>query len=113
MRRYGATRINDVRNVRFSILVQRGRHTDNDRIDLSQAHEISRDRQSATLDLSLNRLRSHMLDVGLAGIDFLNLDRINVQTEDRYAGFGELNAEGKPHITQTDDRNFHFLYSSS
>src|SRR5712671_2656302 len=48
-----------------------------------------------------------MLDVTLARLDFFDLDRINIQTEDCYARFRKLQAERKPHITKTDNCHFH------
>ena len=51
----------------------------------------------------------NVFDIAAPLRDGVHLGAIHVQPQDGRAGAGELERQGKAHITQTDDGNFHVL----
>jgi len=50
-----------------------------------------------------------VLDVGASGIEGVDLDRVDIEADDRDAGIGKTKPEGKPDIAEADDGDFHGL----
>src|SRR4029077_5947588 len=53
----------------------------------------------------LNLVLRNMLDVGLAGIEHLDLLGVGIKSGDFVAGFGEPQAQGQADVSTADDGN--------
>ena len=105
--RDGIARLEDVGNIRLAILVQRRRHTNDDRLDLAHARKIRRSRQALCLHHFTNRCRINVFNVTTPGVDGLDLRPIHVQTDHFHSVSGKLQTQRQPHVSQSNNSYFH------
>ena len=113
MRRHTLAGVENIRNIRLPVFVQRSRHANNDRLHFLDPAEIRGCAKPSGFYKASNTSRSDVFDVTPALINGRNLGRINVQSQNGGVGPRKLQRQGQPDVSQTYDRNvdvrFHFL----
>ena len=89
----------------LAVLVQRGRHRDDDGVDLRQ-RRVARRRVQA-LAHGGEPLGGDVLDVARPGLDRRDLGGVGVKRDDVVAGLGELDRQRQPDVPEPDDADAH------
>src|SRR5439155_4902147 len=74
-----------------------------DRLDLGEARHVARRGEPPGAVQGRDTVGADMPDIGLAGIEALDLDRVEIETEYRKTPFGDRPRQGQPDIAETDD----------
>src|SRR5207247_331360 len=110
MRRDRSAGLNDVRNIRFTVLRQRSRHADNHRLDFLDPAKISRSGKLAGTHQFRDRRWFDVLDIALSVIQQVNLFGIDINAQDRHARASKLDRERQSDVTKSYDGDFHWSW---
>lgn len=95
--------LHHVGHVRLAVFIERRRHTEQQRIRLREAREVSRRRAALTLRQRLHHLRTEVLDVRDALREAVHLPRIDIKPHHREARLVERPHQRQPHIAQAQN----------
>ena len=98
----GLGRIDDVAEVRIARFGQRGRHADDDDIGLIQPLEVDRGLESVLAHLADYRV-GDVPDVAFAALEPGDLDRVDVESQDRDPAVAEGPGQREADVAQADD----------
>ena len=88
------------RQVRLPVLGERRRQADQDRVDRPQLVPRGGRADAAVGHQGREPLRGHVLDVGVAGVDPVDLRLDRVEAEDGHTRLGEGHGEGQPDVAE-------------
>ena len=86
----GTAGFDDVGNIGFAVFVQGGGDADDDGFDFAHAGKVSGGGETAGLHKGGNSCPLDVLDIAVPSGDGVYFGRVNVQTDDRDTGAGEL-----------------------
>ena len=105
----GQRRFFHIAEVRFATLVERSRNADQNGVHIAQTGEIGRGIEMFWVHVSFDLFRGDMLDVGLSGIQLIDLGLIEVESGDALANVGKPESERKSHVTAADNSDLDSL----
>jgi hypothetical protein len=107
MRCNGLSCLNDIRNIRLTILIQRGWDTDHNRFDFPDATKVRRSGETPGVYLFPYCLALNVLYVALTGVARFNLCRVDIESNYHNTRTRKLQTEWQANITQANDRDSH------
>ncbi len=96
-------RVGDEGDVGLAVLVERGRHADDDAVHAGDHGEVGCRQKALGINLLLDGGAGDVLDVGDALVQGVDLAQIDVDADDLGAGAAELQGQGEADISETDD----------
>ena len=111
IRRDGQRCLFDVAEVGFAALVKRSGNADQNRVHVAQAGEVGSGVEMFRVHVGFDFFRGNVLDVGLAGVQLIDLGFIEVEARDALADVCKPECERKSHVAAADDANFDALPS--
>ena len=100
-----ARRVEHDREIGLSLLGERRRQRDQDRVGLREDVVVGCRVEPALVDEPPEQLRWHVLDVALTAEDLLDPVLADVDQDNAATRVGEDLGEGKPHVAGADDRD--------
>src|SRR5205814_9079632 len=107
MRRNCPAGIENERDIRLTVFAERRWYTNDYSLHFLNAAEVRGRAKPLLLYDVLNRRPRNMLDVALALVNQVHLDRINIQSEHRNIRARKLDRQRQTDIPQTDNTDFH------
>ena len=102
----GLGRIDDVGEVRLARVGQRSRDADDDDVGLIQPLEVDRGLESVLAHLADHRV-GDVPDVAFAALEPGDLDRVDVEAQDRDPAVAERSGQREADVAQADDPDTH------
>ncbi len=103
MWRDGAARVQNIGKIGFARFRERRGHANDHRFAFANTGEIGGRLKFLVANRVTNPLRIDVFDVGPAGIEEVDLSRVNVDSDDIVAAFGESQRQGQPNVAEAYD----------
>ena len=102
----GLGRVDDIAQVRIARVGERSRHADDDDIGLIQPLKVDRGLESLLAHLADHRV-GDVPDVAFATLEPGDLDRVDVESQDRDPAVAERSGQRQADVAQADDPDTH------